>query len=274
MRKDLASALKAAGKRGDFVLAPIRPRMASEKTLARFIARILAAGYREKASILEAARRSASSLKHDDTGLEGAFGAMRGVFGIMLEAGLEWLAQFFRDEEQHNERRWTRVTYEAVGERISMLAPTDDVEEVVNLATQRAVSLIRGLTDDTAKKVEGVIIDAMLRGKNDRELAALLERQFRFARRRAQLIARDQTAKFNSVLNQIRQRQAGITQYQWWTQHDERVRGNPDGLYPRARPSHWARHGMKFRWASPPVDGHPGEPIMCRCIARPVLTIK
>jgi SPP1 gp7 family putative phage head morphogenesis protein len=99
----------------------------------------------------------------------------------------------------------------------------------------------------------------------------VLVEEFGFARSRAKLIARDQTSKFNGSLNRIRQQQAGITEYRWSTSHDERVRGNPDGKYPNARPSHWAREDKVFAWDKPPSDGHPGEPINCRCVALAVL---
>jgi len=39
----------------------------------------------------------------------------------------------------------------------------------------------------------------------------------------------------------------------------------------RERPEHVAREGKEFSWKNPPDDGHPGEPINCRCTAEPVL---
>lgn len=53
---------------------------------------------------------------------------------------------------------------------------------------------------------------------------------------------------------------AGIQQYAWITQRDERV-----------RPAHKARHGKIFDWKNPPDDGHPGQPYLCRCVAAPVI---
>jgi len=80
--------------------------------------------------------------------------------------------------------------------------------------------------------------------------------------RRAQLIARDQTAKLVTKIDETRQQDVGITQYIWRTSHDERV-----------RPSHEAHDGHTFSWGAPPPDtGHPGEDINCRCIAEPDLS--
>lgn len=94
---------------------------------------------------------------------------------------------------------------------------------------------------------------------------------------RAALIATDQTLKLSSGLNRIRQVAAGVTTYRWSTSRDERVRGDPGGLYPKADPSHYALEGEEFSWADPPpadVDGgpaHPGEAINCRCVAIPII---
>jgi len=76
---------------------------------------------------------------------------------------------------------------------------------------------------------------------------------------RAALIARDQVSKFNGQLTSLRHRDAGVEKYIWHTAMDERV-----------RPEHADREGDAFSWDDPPEDGHPGEPINCRCWAEPV----
>lgn len=76
-------------------------------------------------------------------------------------------------------------------------------------------------------------------------------------RNRANLIARDQTAKMNSAFNEDRQTSIGITHYQWQTAGDERV-----------RETHAANDGEVFAWDDPPAEtGHPGEDVNCRCVA-------
>ncbi len=78
---------------------------------------------------------------------------------------------------------------------------------------------------------------------------------------RARLIARDQIGKLDGQLTRQKQVEAGIQGYVW--------RGALDA---RERPSHVAREGVKFRWDSPPPDGHPGQAIQCRCTAEPDLS--
>lgn len=79
---------------------------------------------------------------------------------------------------------------------------------------------------------------------------------------RAKVIARDQVSKLNGRLTQARQEAIGITEYTWRDSRDQRVRD-----------SHEARNGKRFKWSSPPPDGHPGHPVQCRCVAEAVLDL-
>ncbi len=78
---------------------------------------------------------------------------------------------------------------------------------------------------------------------------------------RARLIARDQIGKLDGQLTRQKQTEAGVDGYAW--------RGALDG---RERPSHVAREGLIFKWNAPPPDGHPGQPVQCRCSAEPDLS--
>ena len=73
-------------------------------------------------------------------------------------------------------------------------------------------------------------------------------------------ITRDQTNKAIGQLNGIRQTEAGITEYVWSSSEDQRV-----------RPQHKILNDRKFRWDKPPSEGHPGDPIQCRCVALAVI---
>ena len=133
--------------------------------------------------------------------------------------------------------------------------------------TRFNVSLIKSIPEEHLRRVESIISVGVQRGRLAKDIATDVAEKFDIPLNRAKLIARDQTAKFNSSLTRIRQTDLGISQYIWHTAGDERVRGNPDGLYPKADPSHWDRDGKVFDWNAPPEDGHPGEPINCRCQA-------
>lgn len=89
-----------------------------------------------------------------------------------------------------------------------------------------------------------------------------LEKIEREEKNRAALIGRDQVGKLNGRLTQYYQEQAGIEEYKWVTAGDERV-----------RPAHRRLNGEVFKWKEPPPEGHPGQPIQCRCIADPVIDL-
>ncbi len=84
---------------------------------------------------------------------------------------------------------------------------------------------------------------------------------------RVERTAKDQVNNLDTQLSEMRQKSLGANEYIWDTRKDERVRGNPNGLYPKAKPSHWHRQNQIFNWNSPPEGGHPGQAPGCRCRA-------
>lgn len=92
-----------------------------------------------------------------------------------------------------------------------------------------------------------------------------LAKEPRIARRRAKIIGRDQTEKFNGDATEERNIKVGVDRYGWHTQGDSKVRA-----------AHAARNGKTYSWKEPPTaglapglpsDGHPGEAVECRCWA-------
>lgn len=128
------------------------------------------------------------------------------------------------------------------------------------LAIRTNVRLIRDIERGILHDVEGTILRGVQRGLRHEEIGRDLAKRLGIAENRARLIARDQVASVNGTLTQLRQQAAGIERYIWITSLDERV-----------RPEHEARDGEVFRWDQPPSDGHPGQPINCRCTASPIL---
>lgn len=107
---------------------------------------------------------------------------------------------------------------------------------------------------------ESQLLDAVERAVLEGgDVAAAIEERGRVSTSRAKLIARDQVANLNREVSRYRQQAVGVTEYRWVTSMDERV-----------RPEHASLNGKKFRWDDPPPEGHPGEAIQCRCVARPL----
>ncbi|MCO5092044.1 phage minor head protein [Bosea sp. (in: a-proteobacteria)] len=222
--------------------------------------------------VLPASISAKNQMMRDDLNwFERAMRALRD-FGDGFVEGLrsEW-RDAFETEEERNKRRFNEGLRSAIGIDLGALIQAEGIGNTIDAAVLRNVSLVRGLSQDVARRLSAKLLDALTRGLNNRELEKIITAEFGIARRRAKLIARDQAASFNGDLNRIRQTAMGVTEYIWSTSLDERVRGNPEGRYPNARPSHWDREGKTFKWSSPPSDGHPGQPINCRCTARAVI---
>lgn len=121
------------------------------------------------------------------------------------------------------------------------------------------IKLIKSIPSQYLDQLHGKIVAAVRAGVPSKDIAGIVRETFDIPRNRAKLIARDQIGKLNGQLTMERQKSIGVESYVWRTSLDERV-----------REEHKAREGEKFSWDEPPKDGHPGNPINCRCSAEAV----
>lgn len=184
---------------------------------------------------------------------------------------------------EFNRRELNAFKNIAIGEAFQ--EPEPWLKNVLDEWSREQVTLITKATQDMLDTVARRIRDGVKVGKSAKEVTALINADLPgISYRRARIIARDQTAKLNSSLTQGRMTDAGLETYVWDTAQDERVRGDPSGLYPKALPSHFVMQGKICRWDDPTVwleNGewvkragdapyfHPGMAIMCRCVAVP-----
>ena len=165
-----------------------------------------------------------------------------------------------------------RAVGKALGIDMAMILDAPDVAVSVRLASMEAAQLIRTIPTDYIGRVSRAVYQSMRQQPfpEGRTLAEEIHLLGRVTKERAQVIARDQTSKMNTNINQIRQTALGIQEYIWRTSEDSRVVGAPGGKYPQGNAmhgNHYVRNGKIFRWDEPPDDGHPGWPIQCRCVA-------
>lgn len=137
-------------------------------------------------------------------------------------------------------------------------------------------ALIKTIETRYHDQIRQYVVDAHRTGATTEKLAQLIRARGDVSESRAMIIARDQIGKLNGQITQERQTQQSVEGYLWSNAKNETVVGNPAGKYPEATDpemhgDHWEREGQYFRWDSPPEDGHPGEPILCHCVALPVL---
>jgi SPP1 gp7 family putative phage head morphogenesis protein len=158
-----------------------------------------------------------------------------------------------------NRKEITKMLSAIAGVDVLMYEPW--LQQELAAFTRRNVGLIKSISDRYFPEVENIIYSGIRNGLRHEEIKKDINKRFPVTRNRARLIARDQTNKLNGQLSQLRQQSVGVKKYRWVTVGDERVRH-----------LHSNRDGKVFSWNKPPSDGHPGEPIQCRCYAEPILT--
>lgn len=160
------------------------------------------------------------------------------------------------------------------------------VQETLQRWSQEQVSLITKASQDMRDAVARRVRNGVKKGLLSSDITKLvLEEMPGISFRRARVIARDQASKLNAELTRGRMSDAGLETYVWETAMDERVRGLPGGRYSNALPSHWIMQGKICRWDDPTLwknaqgewekrpsnapHNHPGQDILCRCVALP-----
>ena len=170
------------------------------------------------------------------------------------------------------DREQKAATEKAIGQAMSVdfarIIDSPNVAADLQLALTQNTALIKSIGSEHWGLVSQAVLDNY-RGvplPEDVSLTKRLQQLGGITERRAAFIARDQTAKLTGSLNATRQQDNGITEYIWRTAGDQRVVGNPGGLYPkgsRGHEDHYARDGKRFKWSEPPADGHPGQAFNC-----------
>ena len=195
--------------------------------------------------------------------------------------------------------QWWKTAKAVLGVNVVQYEPW--IRNEMKAFTNENVSLITKTGKDTLHDINRVVVSGFRQGKRWETLkdeimggTDLKPGVFQKVETRAVLIARDQSLKLYGNLNHLRQEQNGISVYIWRTVEDERVRGNPDGAYPDAVPSHYLMDGKYCKWSDATVyadtlkdakEGnwkdrtadmpqvHPGVEIQDRCTAEPVFDI-
>lgn len=275
---DLAALAKSKGIRRTITLVPIGPRKGTEEAIrAAALAVIVGAMRENRAGLTRAVLAERSRLTQDGTILTDAMRLFRQAFARLMNTAERMIEKALTLDGARHADRWIERVNAEIGIDIAAVVKSENIGPSIENAVQRNVGLITGLTDEVAKRIEQRLLDLVSHGASTKKIAAVFATEFGWAKKRAAIIARDQAAKWSADLNRVRQINAGITEYDWMCALDERVRGNPSGRYPTSRPSHWDRHGKRFRWDrrpnDGPTDGHPGEPPLCRCRAAAVIRI-
>jgi len=145
-----------------------------------------------------------------------------------------------------------------------LLTESPMLRTIMNQAIRDNVELIQSIPIQHLDRVRDIIAENLAQGFRWESLVDEIAEAGEATRNRAKIIARDQTSKMNSAFNEVRQQSLGIERYEWQSSGDERV-----------RESHAEKDGNIYRWDDPPEDtGHPGQDILCRCTAIPIVELE
>ena len=139
------------------------------------------------------------------------------------------------------------------------------------------------------KKVDSIceiMLDGIQKGRKFEDIAKRLTKIIEMTFDKANIIVFDQVNKLNTFIAKAQDESMGIKSYNWQTMRDDLVKGNPQGMFPDAKPSHFDMDFKICRWDNNSVfsdDGGktwkqrtenmphnaPGIEFLCRCKASP-----
>ena len=194
----------------------------------------------------------------DDPFTPAARRAAQRLADLWKPAQLEAAARKFAERaDDWNKKELGKQVSAAMGVKLQDIErPT--VDRIPSFVREN-VALIKTVPERALDRVNKLAQEAYATGMRPETMAERLQEIGDISENDAMRIARDQIGKLNAQVNQDRQQALGADSYVWRTVNDNRVRDE-----------HSEREGQVFRWDDPPEDGHPGEPIQCRCWAEPV----
>jgi len=167
-------------------------------------------------------------------------------------------------EAKNSQAKFQKSIQKATGINLARIISEESLEETMESQIARNINLIQSVPDEYFKKLNEIVFRNITAGSTAGGIAKEIEELTGITRNKAKLIARDQTAKTNAAISKTRQEELGVSEYVWQTSEDERV-----------RTSHVKNNGKTFKWDKPPpITGHPGDDVNCRCIAKAVINLE
>lgn len=147
-----------------------------------------------------------------------------------------------------------------------------EVGEVIKAGIRENVALIKSIPDKYFLEIQGAVMRSVQTGQGISDLEKQLSHYEGVTKRRAALIARDQTSKATTAINRARMKGLGIKKFEWLHSYG--------GKEPRQLHKN-VLNGQIFDLDNPPViddrtgeRGLPGQLINCRCRMIPVISFE
>ena len=163
----------------------------------------------------------------------------------------------------------------------------EGLDQALNIKIAENVALIKSVKDEYKENIGKLLRENVMNGERPSNIVTQIKDIGNVTKSRAKFIARDQTAKANADITQLRAESLGSKTYIWSSTNDE-----------RSRPDHDAMDGKLCQWSDPSTysddDGktwkkrsaiggrhaagdrrsglHPGRDFQCRCVSLPIVT--
>ena len=159
------------------------------------------------------------------------------------------------------------------GFRATPLVYSDQINAFVRSALTVNARGVKDLADAHVRRIRAAVYDGIVAGLTTAEIAGHLTKATKISMRGAELLARNQISTVNGKVSLMAMGEAGVKKYIWRTARDERVRGDPSGIWPNGRPSHYRREGRVYdiKLGAGARDRHPGLGPLCRCYQEYIL---
>ena len=236
---------------------PVRPRVkdarAYERAMRRAYLNPLFNGLTQRLAQAEGVNQAYFALRQGITAFEAQPRA-----GIPLNQ----IVSALNSVEGYNRERMFKAFRAALGVDIRPLLTDPPVRAFMQERIRDNVDLIKTIPERTHAGLRKRIAEEFLDAPFDSQrMTQMIRAEYKSEGYNLRRIVRDQQNKLNGQLNHMRQQQVGVTHYVWMSVQDQRV-----------RPDHVERNGRLYEWGELPPSEEPGQPVQCRCTARPVIT--
>ena len=200
--------------------------------------------------------------------------AIKTKLPVFINNAKKVILKWFKNSNDYSKRAFKDAFNKATGINIS-IHYNKQYDDLLKVFLEKNAGLVQNLANQSINSIQNIIYDGMVNGLRPESLRKNLMNTLDISSKRAKFIARDQSAKLNASLNQIKQKEAGIEFFEWITVEDERVSTGKGG--------HKQLHGKIYKWGDvsnyPVIDsagnrGVPSQRPNCRCVARAVILLK
>ena len=179
---------------------------------------------------------------------------------VEVNKAIERLPFLFSQVKDYNEKKFKKLLADVIGKKKAItlygLVNQPAIDILVNVFLSVNIGLIKSVGNDASARIMREI------AKDPRDLPPIIDRiqdAGNLTRSRARTIARTEVAKLNADMSKVKAVGMGITEYEWRTAGDERVRdrhADCDGkIY---------KYGQQTDTES---GEEPAQEVNCRCVA-------